>query len=1073
MRDKFVGWCCEQLTGPPAIDDHGVKKLKKGTKPLARYSCGVLFPVIPGESGEEESEDEATDDEGREVENSAIKRRFVPPSSMGFSFFVSGEKVQLEFSTTAARYDIEDREESGQSKGGQLKPWKSTHQLLALTDAESDELLIDSPNKVERGHAIPPIEVFRQAQPGSTARACIDVRWRRHPGGWLVTATLCNQQMLEEEGSDFIASEKERNEKTLFEASLKCKVIKGTVGDYPRVDHTLLTMEEREIEVQYRHKKIYAVGHGVAVDWKVEDGSIPEFSTEALPRVEVPALNTEARNGLDCYEIAFLAKLGNGEGDDPEIIASLKQFVDDYEKWVNLRDEEAGQVGDDEAASQIVDRMKVAIERMRDGLKWLERDNGCATAFGIANRVMANQMKQGGFSNPAWRPFQLAFMLTTIESVVDDDSDSRDLVDLIWFPTGGGKTEAYLGLISFLIAWRRRMNPSSGGGTAIIMRYTLRLLTTQQFERATKMVCAMELLRRNEPDLQLGNEPISIGLWVGEASSPNRIKDACELQDHAKASDDKAPSKFVITKCPWCGEGFKASQNYRIADKFFSIVCLHNDCDYGGSADPTLPIQVVDEALYQNPPTFLIGTIDKFARMPWKEDTGNFFGMDGNIPPEMIIQDELHLISGALGSIAGLYEAGLDSTLISLGARPKYIASTATIRMAKDQVQRLYGRDLAVFPPPGLSSSDSYFARDVPVEEKSGRLYVGYFAPLLRRQECLTPLAAALLVAPECELNKEWWDKWWTLLVYHGSLKGVGASHTLMDTDVDERIKLMRKELSEIYKHESNDEQPKEWTRKRLEIKQLTSQNTADENVEIFSNLEKEYGEESVIDVALATSMVSVGLDVKRLALMVINGQPLTTAEYIQSSSRVGRSDTPGIVFANYYRGQARSLSHYENFRSYHESFYRFVEPSSVTPFTKQAMKRALHAALVVAVRFGAKEMSDDKCAGKFSIEERSIKQVIKGFKLRLKQASGEWYGSVELEVDKLVKEWQKQAEKAQKENRQLVYSGRGDTKNYDKLLWAHGDHDKGTWETLNSMRNVEDNAQVKPLIKRKEDHVS
>ncbi len=144
-----------------------------------------------------------------------------------------------------------------------------------------------------------------------------------------------------------------------------------------------------------------------------------------------------------------------------------------------------------------------------------------------------------------------------------------------------------------------------------------------------------------------------------------------------------------------------------------------------------------------------------------------------------------------------------------------------------------------------------------------------------------------------------------------------------------------------------------------------------------------------------------------------------------------------------------------------------------MTPFTKQAMKRALHAALVTAVRFGAKGMSDDKCAGKFSIVDASIRKIINGFKLRLKQASGEWYGSVELEVDKLVKEWQHQAEKAQKEDRQLVYSGRGDTKNYDKLLWAHGDHFKGTWETLNSMRNVEDNAQIKPIIKRKEDHVS
>jgi ATP-dependent helicase YprA (DUF1998 family) len=521
-----------------------------------------------------------------------------------------------------------------------------------------------------------------------------------------------------------------------------------------------------------------------------------------------------------------------------------------------------------------------------------------------------------------------------MESAIREDDDYRDIVDLIWFPTGGGKTEAYLGLIAFLIVWRRLTNPASGGGTTVLMRYTLRLLTAQQFARATRMICALELIRRNSPKLKNG-APITIGMWVGSATSPNRFEDAMKYVVQASNGNVGVLRSLVLENCPWCGTPFTASEGYSASETEFHFSCTNAACDFGRQDQGILPCNVVDEALYDEPPTLLIATIDKFARLAWDERANAFFCVDGNRAPELVIQDELHLIAGALGSVAGLYEAALDTVLTARGIRPKFIASTATIRMAEQQVKRLYGRSLAVFPPPGLSCDDSFFARTVPLDKRPGRMYVGYLAPMLDRQHCMAPLAAALLAAPEVifevgqEDRAELLDAWWTQVVYHGSLKGVGNSHNAFNIDVRDVVRRLNEERKQEAKEPI--------TRLAARIAQLTSISSAEENANTFSRLEKLRDSPECLDTVLATNMVSVGLDVARLALMIVNGQPLTTAEYIQASSRVGRSEVPGLVFANYYRDQARSLSHYESFRPYHEAFYRFVEPTSVTPYTYQA----------------------------------------------------------------------------------------------------------------------------------------
>jgi len=666
-----------------------------------------------------------------------------------------------------------------------------------------------------------------------------------------------------------------------------------------------------------------------------------------------------------------------------------------------------------------------------------------------------------------------------IESIVDDDSEFRDTLDLIWFPTGGGKTEAYLGLIAFLIAWRRLRHPTSGGGTTVLMRYTLRLLTKQQFQRASRLICALELLRREQPE-KLGRELISVGMWVGEASSPNSFKKAQQIIASATGDSTVSLQKLVLDYCPWCNQSFLSAENFVASPSRFEFRCTNKACAFGKApADGSpLPCNVVDEALYKEPPTLLIATIDKFARLAWEERAAAFFGMDGNRPPELVIQDELHLITGALGSIAGLYETALDTILCHRGIYPKYIASTATIRMADQQVQRLYGRPVAVFPPPGLSIDDSFFARTIPIGKKPGRLYLGYFAHRLTRQKSMAPLAAAVLSAPEQLFSQQeeralLLDAWWTMVVYHGSLKGVGISHNALNIDVPEYWDRYLGETAHRMRHDperrENDstDSPKKINRLaqfKGRIAQLTSISSPEENALTFMRMEQPFTDSQYLDAVLATNMISVGLDVSRLGVMIINGQPLTTAEYIQSTSRVGRGLVPGIVIANYYRDQARSLSHYESFRPYHESFYRFVEPSSITPYTYQARQRALHAALVIAVRHCCRGLRGNQTAGDFEADSSDVKKVLDLLTQRCRRADPVHAIEVEKHLQLLVEQWKTEVLRCRQDRRRLDYQAPSGNNATDRLLYNHDDRIQGLWSTLQSMRNVENTALLKLL---------
>lgn len=1162
-RDNFIKWVTSQLTGPTS----GPDEILTGIAPCDRYPTGALAPVIKGLEGldpasaiqamgfevdvdQETDSDPSTSDEADPQQK---RYRYTPPSSSGFSFFITGTHVRFQVQAFGARYEppFDHRDEYGQwitrqwqrielnGPDGDVvtfdKPFTSlTDDVTSLGDSitlcqeKMSDTGVDMPwadgdplEKMGMEENATHRSSFRIRHGVLQDKAEIDIIGRPHDEGWIITVTLCNTQKLnidEIELGSRNGYRQFRNRLTLFQVGLVVTLEKGVVGSYPRVDPALLSPEEAELELQYHHRHIYAVGHGVAVDWREKEGRVREIRTEFIPQVEVPQVTADTGDD-PALNLSFLAGF---EAAPRERIEKLTEFVSGYSTWVENQkkrqpptEKRANPIPYQEktsqtkthAAERILRRMEKARKRMEKGVTFLEKNPMAGAAFGIANQAMLNQMVQNDTihgkkrlkNTYQWRPFQLAFFLTVLESAASPESLERDLVDLIWFPTGGGKTESYLGVAAFVIALRRMTSPASGGGTSVIMRYTLRLLTAQQYLRATRLICALELIRRNRNDL--GKTPITIGMWVGNATSPNRTSEAVEQVDRMMKQNEKerkAPSRLVLTACPWCGTPFLVPENYHTGHDSFFFTCTHSECELVTTRDVSgnhplpdecpgkIPCQVVDEMLYAEPPTFLIATIDKFARLAWEPRTSVFFGKEKHRPPELIIQDELHLIAGALGSVAGIYEAGIFTILTHRGMIPKYLASTATIRMADDQVARLYGAEVSIFPPPGLSCDDAYFAKTVPLNQRPGRTFLGYLSPFLSRRECMAPLVGALLAAPENtftqgQIDREMLlDAWWTLVVYHGSLKGVGISHNLFNTKVQDIFRRLVDEgaskqptasthppnqgdtLTPKKRNRDEDVNENSISRTPNHLAQLTSIPTAEENAATFARLERSRKDEGALDAVLATNMISVGLDVARLALMVINGQPLTTAEYIQAASRVGRDKVPGIVFTNYYRDQARSLSHYENFRAFHDAFYRFVEPTSITPFTYQARRRALHAALVIALRHGDSTFLENDQAGHFDPDAPGPAKIVQRLKQRCAKADPERADEITAHIDRLARKWVETAKRSLKEKRRLVYWAPDKIDNDDRLIHNHGDKIKGIWPTLQSMRNVEHTALLK-----------
>lgn len=994
--------------------------------PLTRYLVGMLAPfgtlVAPediedfsasGDADEEPGAGKDVEDQQGEGERDPPMSQALSPSSIGLSCLVAESTARLRVEVSWGDYLRADREsdddltayhsseDEGPSDDGSAKKKRRPPQRWRRAPATSDafviELAPDAALKRSRARADDEIWIEHLTRPAGEARA--------------VSVFLVNRRAKPDQGrppaNDWI-----------FQPELIVSGANGATDVFlPREHQSISSATDRDLEssaLMYRGRREFAVGHGTAVEWESAGAdAATTVSTCTLPDYELARVEPQAIEGA-VFDMAQLAKASSGD----ELEKLLTPLVAGYRQWMSQKQGVIGTLPEPlrATAGDHAGYWSEAATRIESAIALLRDDPVARRAFCFANEAMLLQRSHTEWASarqddPAaapiqpmlsatWRPFQLAFILLTLRGVADPTHHERQIGDLLWFPTGGGKTEAYLGLAAFTFGLRRlREVPGyrSDAGVAVLMRYTLRLLTIQQFQRATTLLCACEVLRRRD-EASFGKGRFTIGLWLGRQATPNRHEDSRRALMRLRVGEtDDRSNPCQLESCPWCGENLEVTDYTADSDAFRTrVFCPRSGCEFGEATEPLgLPVVLVDDEIYRECPTLVIATVDKFAQMPWEGEVQALFGRVDRectacgfltpdcdhpsthrgarvlptvplVPPELIIQDELHLISGPLGTMVGLYETAVDALSTRMDGdtpiAPKLVASTATIRRAYEQIRSLFDRDLRVFPPLGLEPEDSFFAvEQSSSDEVPGRLYLGVMAPGKSMKTALIRVSAALLSggAGLASEDTSLADPYLTLVAYFNSIRELGGAVRLLDDDVLARLNQLQERGL-----------PK---RNRPVYAEMTSRVTQVEIPMLLRQLKTPHDaprgkdDRLPLDAILASNMISVGVDVNRLGLMTVLGQPKTTAEYIQATSRVGRQKSgPGLVVTIYNWVRPRDISHLERFTHYHETLYRHVEAVSVTPFSARARDRGLAGTLVALHRLRDFRLAPEERANLF-----------------------------------------------------------------------------------------------------------
>ena len=1048
IRKEFIG--PDPLNIPDRVQSNG-EEILSGDPPHIRYIAGILFPQSSDASQADITEDEV---DVEELELEELKRDDIDNRGLDAVEYLEDSEEIMNLSNSFKPSAISITVAINDNDNISVDVHAGIYTSLTVTDPSTERKLVRylrtqvNWNNLERKLELPEkgISKIPVIIDGKDSGLKFDITFRgRHnnQGFSIYTFTLENANVTD--------NGVVKDEDCFFQVGFSLFSETG-FRELPDERKIIRDEDYESNRLLYRDVKNYAIGHGCSAVWDTNGDMIKRIQTEIFPVHEIKPIVPSIIDGvsLDMYKMSDLGSVS-------ETIKELKLLCDKYGQWIEKQKEQLELVEDIKTAQRHILSCEECLARMREGIEELIADSSVQHAFQLMNRAMLLQQLHYGMplqswvddpggglilENPVklpdinypdtwhgdssrygkWRPFQLAFILMNLRSMSDRFCNERELVDLIWFPTGGGKTEAYLGLSAYTIFIRRLRNKDDAG-TAILMRYTLRLLTAQQYERASAMICACEVIRKEHPE-NFGESRITIGLWVGGGTTPNSMQEAVKAYEKLYNGQSRI-NPFVMLKCPWCGAQMgvveKGKNQYATPGykkrggrkKEFVFQCANIECDFSKS-DSTLPLSVIDEDIYENPPTLLLGTVDKFAMLPYRPEAQKIFGIDdGNRvgSPDLIIQDELHLISGPLGSMVGHYET-LIHELCAINENsgvyyPKIIASTATISKAKEQCHALYAcsKDkVKQFPPSGLSAGDSFFAEvgnNLP-----GRKYVGVLASGSTSNATTTiRLYAALLYAAKAiDVNSEHErDPYWTNVGYFNSIRELGQTETWVRQDIDEYLHIIYKRRFEDIKEDYKNK--RRYIYRDLE---LTSRMGSDKIPFSLQSLGIEYPSEDrrPIDVCLATNMISVGVDISRLGLMCVSGQPKTTSEYIQATSRVGRSsESPGLIFTIYNPGKPRDKSHYEHFKSYHSKIYCHVEPTSVTPFSSPLRERALHAVVIGMLRlFGNIQYNTDPPKLPTDEQITMIKDIIKN---RVGIIEPEEQKATIRHIDEIIENWQ------------------------------------------------------------------
>ncbi len=1166
------------------------ERLPASQDPRNEFITGVLIPRDAEDEAAREPEDEAdtlgtgTDEYQDDDADEEIPVAAAPvldpkslPRSLGISFIVSepeGAEPSVEICATWARYRTEK------------SPQDNSQIFIRVPDC----YVTPEPVDVSRNQIIAEVD---QVQ--------ISLRSSPIPGAqntYKVSIYLVNETALRTPANP---EEKVRVETShlIFQPQIRV-VLSGMAKLLPFdsfqptsavPEPGSLDEEDESLALIYRDYQAYARGHLCAAVWKEIDPERPctgrqenllewvdgevvesQYGKPQFNKFVLPHCRTEY---VPCYPVQS-PEIGWREGltqQEPELSAvrlsetwnpmamqeALQPLVDGYLTWIASQEAQISTLDSryHRAANRHLAVCRRAAQRVQEAIALICQNEEVRLAFCFANKAISLQASWRRPGEFRWRPFQLAFVLMNIPAISDPLHQDRLTCDLLAFATGGGKTEAYLGLAAFTLGLRRLRseqdtnNHRTGHGVSVISRYTLRLLTIQQFRRALGLIVACEVLRVHNTGTSRpagwrpgncsirdsyiwGTTRFSAGLWVGGNVTPNSFKGYPHLgvtgAKDALAGKKADGEPAQVLNCPCCGtilaipkdglgtgthtihlvlrgagiqpslpqqipvlEELESAPQVQITPiagnsdyttlsltftvkesasvstwkldgwwrdgiqplvgtgtlvpfrltrpgyfkrsyrggrgaeniENFEIYCPNPVCDLntnklwnekaplpfdGQCTSPLrapdsftwdrpleaftrntnyssripIPAYTVDDQIYARIPSLLVATVDKFARLAFEPRAGSIFGnvnayhsrtgyyrsdaVNGDpsprthfkavnplLPPDLILQDELHLIEGPLGSMVGLYETAVD-TLCQRIYRgqvisPKYIASTATVRQSQSQVRCLFDRDVFQFPPPALSAADNFFAltpdRVHPTEadendqHPSGRLYVAVCAPGKGAQTPIVRIYSSLLQDID-ELRASGYsdddcDPFWTLVGYFNAIRELAGALTLYRQDIPERLR-------------HNADLIEAAGRSLEEAIELSSRMDSTELPGLLSSLEKSLPEAR--DIVLSTSMFGTGVDIDRLGLMVVNGQPKTTASYIQATGRVGRR-TGGMVVAFFRASRPRDLDHYEFFTGYHRAIYRYVEPITVTPFAARARERGMGPVAVALLRQG------------------------------------------------------------------------------------------------------------------------